>query len=368
METVDEDDIVIDPNIPIEVARSVLSQRGVVWARAMRPGMSGASVFQCQLASGDMLALKRWPDGTGLARIREVHQVVQQAKNSGCELVPWIHAVAVGTENSPQTVFSHQQSHWDLTQWMPGEPASLAAASDPATLDQVRSGAAVIARFHASVRSLGVRQQPPPAVLARLKRLCELESLVPQAIDLAAPLASAQEISAELHRAIHEAGRLLHWKWNEVSRRIARSLSQYQISSVPIQYVLRDIHRDHILFTDREPTGLIDFDAVRMDTPATDLARWVGSFSVKPGKSSEMAIEKLWDAALAGFQRENLLKSCPESDLHVGLARDLCFATTWISLANWLVWVLCQQRAFPVGQDAVAGRIGELVSVAKQGI
>ncbi len=339
---------------------------GVVSARAMPPGMSGASVFQCQLASGDLLALKRWPAGTGLARIRKVHQVVQHARNSGCELVPGIHPVAVGIGNSPQTAFSHQQSHWDLTQWMPGEPASHAAASDPATLDQVRSGAAVIARFHASVRSLGVRQQPPPAVLARLKRLSELDPLVPQAIDLAAPPASAQEISPALQRAIHEAGRLLHWKWNEVSRRIARSLSQYQFASVTIQYVLRDIHRDHILFSDRRPTGLIDFDAVRMDTPATDLARWVGSFAVEPERSSEMAIEKVWDAALAGFCQENPSNFHPQPDLHVALARDLCFATTWISLANWLVWLLCQQRAFPVGQDAVAGRIVELASTAAQ--
>ncbi len=135
---------------------------------------------------------------------------------------------------------------------------------------------------------------------------------------------------------------------------------------MPIQYVLRDIHRDHILFTDREPTGLIDFDAVRMDTPATDLARWVGSFHVPPGKSGDREIEKVWEAALAGFRDENSLKSCPQRDLNVGLARDLCFATTWISLANWLVWVLCQQRAFPAGQNAVARRIGDLVHAATQ--
>ncbi len=160
----------------------MLTPLSVVSVRPIPPGMSGASVFQCQLASGDFLALKCWPDRTGLERIKEVHQVMQRSKNSGCELVPTIHRVAPGTEDRPETVFSHQQNHWDLTQWMPGKPASVAASAQ-AMIDQVRSGAALIARFHASVRSLAAEHQPPPAVLARLKRLCELETLVPQALE-----------------------------------------------------------------------------------------------------------------------------------------------------------------------------------------
>ncbi len=359
-------------SIPKAVAQSVLSQLGVVSARPIPPGMSGASVFQCQLASGDLLALKCWPDGTGLARIKEVHQVMQRSKNSGCELVPTIHAVARGTEGRPETVFSHQQNHWDLTQWMPGEPASGMVVSAQPQLDQVRRGAAVIARFQASVCSLGVQHQPPPAVLARLKRLCELESLVPQALDLAAQLTSPRELppelqGAELQGAVHDACRLVQWKWNEVRSRIARSLSQYANQNVQIQYVLRDIHREHILFTDHEPTGLIDFDAVRMDTSATDLARWVGSFSVAAGKSSDLEIEKVWDAALAGFYDQNSLIS-GQTEFNVAMARDLCFATTWISLGNWLVWLLCQQRAFLPGPKVVAARIRELTVAATQRI
>jgi homoserine kinase type II len=329
--------------------------------------MSGASVFQCQLASGDVLALKCWPEQTGLARIKQVHQVMQRSKNNGCELVPTIQIVAPGTKNRSQTVFSHQQNHWDLTQWMPGEPAA-GVASAQVTLDQVRSGAALIARFHASVRGLAVQHQPPPAVLARLKRLGELERLVPQALDLAAQLTS-QQLSPELQGAVHDACRLVQWNWNDVSSRIARSLSQYADQKVPIQYVLRDIHREHILFTDHKPTGLIDFDAVRMDTSATDLARWVGSFSVQTGRSSDREIENLWDAAVAGFHDQNSLKNGIQTEeLNVPMARDLCFATTWISLANWLVWLLCQQRAFPPGPRVVASRIRKLTASATQGV
>ena len=156
--------------------------------------------------------------------------------------------------------------------------------------------------------------------------------------------------------------------WDGVRSRITRSLSQYANQNVRIQYVLRDIHREHILFSDHEPSGLIDFDAVRMDTSATDLARWVGSFSVLAGKSSDLEIEKVWDAALAGFHDQNSLISGPQTEFNVAMARDLCFATTWISLGNWLVWLLCQQRAFPPGPKVVAARIRELTVAATQRI
>lgn len=329
--------------------------------------MSGATVFRCQLGSGDSLALKCWPDRTAPARIREVHHVMQQARNHGCECVPRVHSVAPGTKDRPETVFSHGKRYWDLTEWMPGEPPSGAVLSR-ATLDQVRAGAFVIARFHQACSRLGAQHGPPPAVLARLARLGELESLVPQALELADPLGTAGERAPELHVALQDACRLVQRNWNEVSRRIARSLSQYVDQKVRIQYVLRDIHREHILFTGGKPTGLIDFDAVRIDTTATDLARWVGGFLVPASNLSDLDSENVWDAAVAGYHDNDTLKDGIQTELDVPMARDLCFATTWISLGNWLVWLLLQRREFPAGPQAVVARLHELTASATLGV
>ena len=128
---------------------------------------------------------------------------------------------------------------------------------------------------------------------------------------------------------------------------------------MPTQYVLRDVHRDHVLFTDQKPTGLIDFDAIRVDTPSTDLARWVGSF-LDGRKETEM----LWETALAGFYDVYSLNGKSKVAIDHRLAKDICFSTTWISLVNWLDWLLCQQRSFPPGPEFVAARVRELIRLA----
>lgn len=234
--------------------------------------------------------------------------------------------------------------------WMPGT-----AATDDAMLDVVRKGAAAIARFHACVRDLGTRQQRAPAILSRLQRLDELTPLIQSKSQwIGRPV-----VDSVLAQAIHDAVRLVEWKWDEVRCRIDRSLSHYADRKVHTQYVLRDVHREHILFSDGEPTGLIDFDAIRVDTPSTDLARWVAGFLGGP-----MDCDSVWDAALTGIRQENLLKTGHVPEIDPGMAGDLCYATTWISLANWLVWVLKEQRQFPPGPQAVAARIRNLTRAA----
>jgi homoserine kinase type II len=51
---------------------------------------------------------------------------------------------------------------------------------------------------------------------------------------------------------------------------------------LPLQPSIRDIWHDHVLFTGDEVTGLIDFGALDIDTPATDIARLLGSL-IPPG-------------------------------------------------------------------------------------
>jgi Ser/Thr protein kinase RdoA (MazF antagonist) len=346
---------VIDSKIPVAVIDKVLLPMGVVSAQSVPPGMSGASVFQCQLASGDQFALKRWPDGSARARIEEVHSVIKRSGET-CSLIPSVQNLGDPKNGSPQSVFTHAGAHWDSLKWMPGP----VAASD-ASLQQIQDGARAIAQFHASVRCLGVGRQPPPAVHSRLKRIRELDPLIPQVLHWAGKL--EPQTPPEIAGVVLDACHLLQWKWKEVRARIHRNLVQYEDQHVHTQYVLRDVHREHILHCDGQISGLIDFDSVRVDTPSTDLARWVGSFLI--GRPDAGIV---WEAAVAGFRRENTLITGSEMEFDPKMAKDLCFATTWISLANWLVWILREKRAFPAGPKAVVSRLRELIGTASLGI
>lgn len=321
----------------------------------IRPGMSGAAVYDCRLADGRRYALKSWPAGIERAHVQQVHQVITWARHQGCEFVPELSATAAET-----TVVLSGGRLWELAEWMPGQPLTLSAS--PA---EIQAGAAAVARFHASAAELGVSDQPPPAVAARLRRLQQLGDLLPRALQ---PTRSVVDTEPVLAETLGRAGRLLGEQWPAAAERVTRGLAPWADAPIATQYVLRDIHREHLLFGGGNPaslaagtgdrrnvTGLIDFDAVRIDTPASDLARWVSDFLV--GRRDEAA-EEVWRAAVAGFEQVR-----PFAIQHQRLARELVIATSWISLANWLVWLNVERRQFPAGPEAVAKRIEHLLEL-----
>ncbi|MGI9470578.1 MAG: phosphotransferase [Rubripirellula sp.] len=335
-----------DSAIPTEVVHRVLAPLGVERVERLAPGFSGAFVAFCRASSGADFALKRWPKETPRSRIEEVHRVVQHSASNGCDFVAkpqWIDATS-------STLFAFQGSHWELSAWRSGQ-----AATPDASRNRIEAGARAIAQFHASVTVLDGSRQIAPAVLNRLTRLEERSAQIPRVLEST----ECSELNPELARVLLDATQLVRWKWDEVHSRIHRSLSQYLHREVRTQYVLRDVHRQHVLFENAEVTGLIDFDALRVDTPATDLSRWVGSF-LAGGHDGSM----VWESALAGFHAESALKDGSETEFEARMAADLCFASTWISLTNWLFWLLCERRMFSTEPSIVASRVRELVRVA----
>ena len=323
--------------------------------------MSGAAVFRCDSRSGHRFALKRWPSAAKRTRIDEVHRVIAWSRHAGCGLVPQLFSIH---GNATVTAAG---GYWELCQWMPGEPVS-----QRFSIQDAESGAAAIARFHAAARPLGCQSQPPPAVIARLKRTEELQSILPAAL-ATDPFG---RLPSRLANAVAHAQRVLRNHWTAIAAEMTRKLSRAAESSVTTQYVLRDVHRSHILFQGEKASGLIDFDAIRVDTPATDLARWTGSLlalatankqpQATDPKTPEIDAESLWNAVLAGFLRESSLKNQQEAEELIESARILHHATTWASLGNWVVWLVIDDRSFPAGEDVVVQRILEWTGLAEE--
>lgn len=314
--------------------------------RRLASGFSGASVFRCEVG-GHVYALKRWPAGTKAVRVDEVHEVVRRARRT-LSVIPELIPALLG-----QTRLSWDSHHYELSRWMPGSPADDSAE----WLQTVERGAAVIAGFHDASRCWGETDSPPAAVLRRLSRIEELRQRLPQAV-------------ARPHAATPTLARAADWLRRHGLRSLeeaTRLLGPWATRMVPSQIVLRDIHRQHILFDQGHPSGLVDFDALGNDTIATDLARWVSGFLGPAGPiettialerttSSPMDDGAVWRAAWAGYQQRGAI-SAQECDLAMAIAH----ASWVIQLSNWVVWTQLGERDFSDCWLAVDQRVEEIM-------
>ncbi len=331
-------------------------------------GFSGAEIYRCQHGDGSQTALRCWPAGTSADRVAVVHHVLRQSLEQGCPWVPQLLQVRASA-----TVVTVGGRHWEHSQWMPGAPCQPRADAPQQLETWVRLAAAAVGQFQASVRHLESRSDCPPAVLERCQRWPAAQRWLQQP-----PLATdGSRWPAWLVRA----DAVLRSAWPLHHRRLETALTAASRQASPLQYVLRDCHHAHILFdaTGTEVCGLIDFDALRVDTPATDLARLVHSFAAlshpQPGivaggrwdtpiQSWRNWIEQdLWAAAVAGFRQ-----SCPFSDQQWELARLLADSTTLLSLINWITWVASdaspQRAACSSGTELVQNRVEQLSQFA----
>ncbi|MGB7345626.1 MAG: aminoglycoside phosphotransferase family protein [Pirellulaceae bacterium] len=325
----------------------------MVDAKPNSPGMSGAKVFCCSDNTGQRFALRRWPAETDQDRVGEIHRVVAAARFNGCAIVPQQLPMAP----SGSTFAVDGGFIWDLATWVDGE-----AIRCDASMSMVAEGAAAIGRFHHAVERLASRHEVAPALLQRSKLARQIDAIMPRIAELdfnTLSLLRAPSPQQPLIQSLTRARDLLRTNWASVHQQYARLLSESACQPVTTQYVLRDVHREHLLFTNTSVTGLIDFDAIRIDTPITDLVRWGGGFQLKHSDS-----ETFWDEILAAHQSESSsLESCsPNQFRHV--AAQMHRISTWISLANWLIWLAVESRSFDVPAKKIAERIDELAELA----
>ena len=114
-----------------------------------------------------------------------------------------------------------------------------------------------------------------------------------------------------------------------------------------MQPCLRDIWHDHVLFSGDVVTGIIDFGAIDFDTPATDIARLLGSLASTPvplgegqGEGSER-IAQTWHDGLAAYQTIRPLSSDETQAVH-----GLGASGTILAGCNWIRWIYTEGRQF----------------------
>ncbi len=311
-------------------------------------GFSGGRVYRVKAANGDF-ALKQYPRGYNAERLREIHAMqVYAAKHLSIvpALLPTQPVLARGIHARPlvslsphETWLVQGESLFDCSTWLQGSPLhpdpSLAAGDatkQDAWYESIAAGAAAIAEYHEAVAGLGVHASPAPAISERLQRLRELQNVLPAAIT-----AARRHACISLPNPWPAAADCLEaWVHSGLASSLQATSIWTQVQ-LPIQWVLRDVHREHVLFQHHQVIGLIDFDAARRDTVAVDIARWAGSFI-------DLGLEKtrIWSAVLSGYQAVRRISACEQQ-----LAGAMEEISWYLRLANWVVWVALERREFP---------------------
>jgi homoserine kinase type II len=275
-------------------------------------GFSGARLWRWTTARMAFV-LRAWPRDVDVTRLAFVHRWMRQAREAGLAFVP----VLIPTCTSA-TWMAHGGRLWEVLEWLPGR----ADFSQRPSRARLTAACEALARLHQSWSELRrVEHAPYPAVRRRMEQYSEWDRWLltggrPALDDEAADPASTilQRAWRILPRWIsHVTATLAHW---------------YELRSPhePVQPCLCDPWHDHLLFEDDRLTGIVDYGSVKVDHPAVDLARMLGSLMADDDEG--------WRLGLEAYRRVRPFGGHEEK-----LARMLDRTGTIIGVANWVRWL-----------------------------
>lgn len=330
--------------LPLADARALVGH----WFRAARPvvsplaavGFSGSPLFRVE-AGGATYVLKAFPSGTTPGRVAFVHAAVGHIRSQGVGEVP-----AVRPTLSGETCVEDDRGHsWELQDFVPGE-----STAHP-TADQAAAALAVLARLHLAAATLPENppdRGPSPGIARRIEQARgmlsrpwgRLEASARSDQLLAARLAGFRDRAA----AFVESG---------MGGDTVAAVAALEPAVLSRQTVLRDLWAPHVLFaaaTSTRVMGVVDCHAMGIDTPATDVARLLGSWAVEVGFEAGGA----WEAGLAAYET---IRPLPPAECR--LVPFLAASGVVFGLDNWFRWIFEQGRRFS-NHAAVAMRVERL--------
>lgn len=284
-------------------------------------GFSGAKLWRITAGQG-AFCLRRWPaEHPSRDRLEFIHAVLQYIARQGLEMV----AVPLADQNG-QSILEIGGAFWELTRWLPGE-ANFERLPSPHKLAAAMN---TLARFHLAAATFGPTEiLPSPAIADRSRQVEALRRGELQRVSAAIQESDWPTLLIQARQFLDLVPRVLD--------QLANRLLEASQLTAPLQPCIRDIWRDHMLFTGSRVTGLVDFGAMRIDNVACDVARLVGSLV------ADEPVQRT--AGLAAY--ENLR---PLSAAERKLVDAFDQSSVVLGGLNWLRWIYVEGRTFPERQ------------------
>jgi len=283
---------------------------------ASNSGFSGAEVWRISADQGKQYSVKRLANMTE-DHLAWIHRVLLHTIVCDCDFVP-----------SPQRTKDGMSFHtdgdslWEVCTWVPGEADFETNPSDKRLSHAMKS----LAKFHQSAAQVNFDFRPSDGVRARLDGLMNLKETVKS-------LHISSKATVDTYPTLNSLLLQLKQIPSQKRKSLADKLSKFAGQTLPLQPVIRDLWHDHLLFSGEQLTGLVDFDAMQMDSISLDLTRCLGS--IVPNKFDR------WKFALQAYSSVRPIQPA-ELEL-IGLLDPINIV---LSSMNWIKWIVVEKRQF----------------------
>jgi homoserine kinase type II len=305
----------LDQRIWAVLANYFASSDAVTWIETLEGGgWSGSQIWKLSDAQGRQFCLRRWPtEHPTPARLKLIHDVV-------CRVAAALPAVAAPLPTSSgETFATFADRLWQLEGWKPG---TADYHLRPART-RLRAAMQSLAQFHQLAAAYESRLGAAPAIRDRQQQIQLLRGGELATIERALKQPLGDDVDQRTDVLFRLASEAL------CDAFVGRILATHD--ELRLQPAIRDIHHDHVLFTGDVVTGIIDFGALRIDTPLVDVARLIGSLVGDDREARALALASYGEVRPLSERERQLIDLLDESGLV-------------LAAFNWLNWLYVERR------------------------
>lgn len=282
-------------------------------------GFSGSQLWRLDTPRG-RLCLRRWGAATDVRdQLVFIQRVLQHAAGQGFRLAPLSIATLAGAG-----WVEHAGHIWELVPWLAGEVDQRIPPHDA----RLTAALLALAEFHhatLSFRADRCNLGPSPGLIERRDRLTQLlQGRWQRCVDALQPTDDP---------SFDHAARVCLDAFPRRAPALLKDLQRVVDRPLALQPCIRDVWREHVLFTGDTVSGLIDYGGMRWETIAIDVARLTGSLV-----ENDIAA---WHIALAVY--DSVRPLTPQERELVPLF-DRC--NVLLSGLSWIEWLFIERRSF----------------------